>query len=85
MTITAPPSAPPPVETTTQSPLGAAVPVTNHGLGISPLNRRRWQNFKSNRRGFWSLWLFLLLLFVSHIPAVCEDTDNGVNYLLNYL
>ena len=35
------------------------------GIGISPLNRRRWQNFKSNRRGFWSLWIFLLLFFVS--------------------
>ncbi|MDE1901444.1 MAG: ABC transporter permease [Alphaproteobacteria bacterium] len=25
----------------------------------SPLNQRRWANFKANRRGFWSLWLFL--------------------------
>lgn len=28
---------------------------------MSPLNQRRWQNFKANRRGFWSLWLFLLI------------------------
>jgi microcin C transport system permease protein len=60
---------PPPVETTTQAPLGAAVPSTSHGLGISPLNRRRWQNFKSNRRGFWSLWIFLFLFFVSLFAA----------------
>src|ERR1700744_3059173 len=52
MTITAPPPNPsPPVETTTQAPLGTMVPVASHSLSISPLNRRRWQNFKSNRRG----------------------------------
>jgi microcin C transport system permease protein len=28
---------------------------------LSPLNQRRWQNFKSNRRGYWSLWIFLVL------------------------
>ena len=31
----------------------------------SPLNRRRWQNFKANRRGYWSFWIFLVLFFVS--------------------
>jgi microcin C transport system permease protein len=54
-----------PVETTAQSPLGAAAPITGHRFGVSPLNRRRWQNFKSNRRGYWSLWIFLILFFVS--------------------
>ncbi|MGZ5875498.1 MAG: ABC transporter permease, partial [Bradyrhizobium sp.] len=58
-------TAPPPVETTTPSPLGAAVPITRHRFSFSPLNRRRWQNFKSNRRGYWSLWIFLTLFFVS--------------------
>jgi len=28
---------------------------------LGPLGRRRWTNFKKNRRAFWSLWLFLLL------------------------
>ena len=28
---------------------------------LSPLNQRRWQNFKANRRGYWSLWIFLAL------------------------
>lgn len=27
----------------------------------SSLNRRRWNNFSSNKRGFWSLWIFLVL------------------------
>jgi microcin C transport system permease protein len=57
--------APPPVETTTLSPLGEAVPPSRHPLGLSPLNRRRWQNFKSNRRGYWSFWIFLILFVVS--------------------
>ncbi|MFT4320324.1 ABC transporter permease [Bartonella bacilliformis] len=32
---------------------------------LSPLNARRWRNFKQNRRGFWSLWLFLFLCLCS--------------------
>ncbi|WP_193334836.1 ABC transporter permease [Devosia beringensis] len=26
---------------------------------LSPINQRRWANFRANRRGWWSLWLFL--------------------------
>lgn len=32
---------------------------------MTPLTRRRWQNFRNNRRGLWSLWLFLLLFGLS--------------------
>ena len=32
---------------------------------ISPINQRRWKNFKANRRGYWSLWLFLVLFILS--------------------
>ena len=32
---------------------------------LSPLNLRRWQNFKANRRGYWSLWIFLALFVLS--------------------
>src|SRR6185312_590909 len=56
---------PQPVETSTQSPLGETVPMTRHRFSPSPLNRRRWQNFKSNRRGYWSFWIFLILFFIS--------------------
>ena len=31
---------------------------------LSPTNRRRWANFKANRRGYWSLWIFLVLFVV---------------------
>jgi len=32
---------------------------------LSPLNQRRWQNFKANRRGYWSLWIFLGFFILS--------------------
>jgi len=32
---------------------------------LSPLNKRRWQTFKANRRGYWSLWIFLVLFILS--------------------
>lgn len=42
---------------------------------LSPLNQERWRRFKNNRRGFWSLWLFLLL-FVGTLFAevIANDT-----------
>ena len=30
----------------------------------NPVSRRQWQAFRDNRRGYWSLWLFLLLFTV---------------------
>lgn len=30
-------------------------------FSLSPLNQRRWRNFKANRRAYWSLWIFLAL------------------------
>ncbi|AZD80360.1 ABC transporter permease [Pseudomonas chlororaphis] len=30
-------------------------------LTLSPIGLRRWQRFKSHRRGWWSLWLFVAL------------------------
>ena len=32
---------------------------------LNPLTLRRLQNFRSNRRGWWSLWIFLVLFFIS--------------------
>ncbi len=34
-------------------------------LSLSPITRRRWDNFRANKRGFWSLWIFLAIFFVS--------------------
>ena len=33
--------------------------------GFSPITQRRIENFKANRRGWWSLWIFLALFLVS--------------------
>ncbi len=35
------------------------------GMHISPLTRRRFQNFRANRRGWWSFRIFLAIFFVS--------------------
>ena len=35
------------------------------GMNITPLTRRRLDNFGKNKRGFWSLWIFLVLFFLS--------------------
>ncbi|MBB3655800.1 microcin C transport system permease protein [Rhizobium sp. BK650] len=43
-----------------------ATPVRPPRKGLlSPTNIRRWRNFKANRRGYWSLWLFLILFVLS--------------------
>jgi microcin C transport system permease protein len=34
-------------------------------MALNPLQRRRLQNFKANRRAFWSLWIFLALFVVT--------------------
>jgi microcin C transport system permease protein len=52
-------------ETKAVAPLGLAVVPESHAIDLSPLGRRRWQNFKANRRGYWSFWLFTVLFVVS--------------------
>ncbi|MGH6841556.1 MAG: ABC transporter permease [Methylocella sp.] len=32
---------------------------------LSPINRRRLENFKANKRGYWSFWIFLFFFVVS--------------------
>lgn len=34
-------------------------------LSLSPINQRRWRNFKANRRGYISLWLFAFLFIAT--------------------
>jgi microcin C transport system permease protein len=43
----------------------APPPYTLLGKPISPITWRRLRNFRANKRGFWSLWIFLLLFTVS--------------------
>jgi microcin C transport system permease protein len=34
-------------------------------LKLTPINRRRLDNFKRNRRGYWSFWIFVTLFILS--------------------
>jgi microcin C transport system permease protein len=51
------------------------------GMRVTPLNRRRIENFKANRRGYWSLWIFLIL-FVGSLFAevIANDRPLVVRY-----
>lgn len=31
----------------------------------SPIARKRWNNFRANKRGYWALWIFLFLFFLT--------------------
>jgi microcin C transport system permease protein len=43
-------------------------------LALSPINQRRWDNFRSNRRGYWSLWIFLgLFVFSLFAEVIAND------------
>ncbi len=48
---------------------------------LSPINRRRWNNLKANRRGYWSLYIFLTLFVIS---LFAEFIANDKPLLLNY-
>jgi microcin C transport system permease protein len=48
---------------------------------LSPLNRRRLDNFKANRRGFWALWVFLVLFILSlFAELIANDRPLIVSY-----
>ncbi|MFC3674600.1 ABC transporter permease [Ferrovibrio xuzhouensis] len=50
-------------------------------MQISPINRRRWHNFRSNRRGFWSLWIFAILFVLSlFAELIANDAPLLVRY-----
>jgi microcin C transport system permease protein len=48
---------------------------------LSPINRRRLDNFKANRRGFYSLWIFLFLFIVT---LFAEFIANDKPLLIRY-
>ncbi len=48
---------------------------------LSPLSRRRLENFRANRRGFYSLWLFLGLFGLS---LIADLVANDKPILLSY-
>ncbi len=80
---------PPPPDVSSETPQGAA-PATGPLQGeaqpgrrpwLSPLNQRRWRNFKANRRAFWSLIIFSFLYFLSLFAEfIANDRPIVVNF-----
>ena len=68
------------VDTVMETPVGV-VPVQRVPTALSPINWRRWQNFKANRRGYWSFWVFSVLFVVS---LVAEFIANDRPFLIKY-
>jgi microcin C transport system permease protein len=60
---------PDPEELRTAAPVGeaevAALVREPPVAWLTPINRRRWENFKANRRGYVSFWAFLVLFILS--------------------
>lgn len=48
---------------------------------LSPLNQRRWSNFKRNRRAWWSMWIFLVLFVIA---LFAEFIANDKPILVSY-
>jgi len=53
--------------TASSEPARYAAPADDRFFGhkITPLTRRRLDSFRRNRRGFWSLWIFLAVFLVT--------------------
>ena len=63
------------------TPGAAAAPDTGRRWTLSPINRRRLHNFRSNRRGFYALWIFLVLFFLTlFAELVANDRPLLVSY-----
>ncbi|MEK7801822.1 MAG: ABC transporter permease, partial [Pseudomonadota bacterium] len=42
-------------------------------LNFSPITRRRWAQFQANKRGYWSLWLFLFFFTMAMLANVIAN------------
>ena len=42
-------------------------------MALTPLNQRRWENFKAHRRGYWALWIFLILFGLTLIAELLAN------------
>ena len=56
---------PRPIATSPVAPMGVVVPPRRNMVDLSPINQRRWQNFRANRRGWWAFWIFLVLFVLT--------------------
>jgi len=49
-------------------------------IRLTPLTRRRLQRFRSNRRGWWSLWVFVILFITTLLAEVIANDKPFVVY-----
>ncbi|TNE94245.1 MAG: ABC transporter permease, partial [Rhodobacteraceae bacterium] len=50
-------------------------------MALSPLNQRRWRNFKTNKRAFWSAIIFSVLFVASMFAEfIANDKPIVVSY-----
>ena len=50
-------------------------------MPLSPINQRRWSQFRANRRGWWSAWIFIVLFAVSlGAEFVANDKPLVIHY-----
>ena len=50
-------------------------------MALSPLNRRRWNNFRRNKRAYWSMWIFAVLF---GLTLFAEFLANDKPILVSY-
>ena len=71
----------PPPALRAATPASAPIAARQGWLRLSPINRRRLNSFKANKRGWWSLWLFLVLFGLSLGAAlIANDKPLAVRY-----
>jgi microcin C transport system permease protein len=66
---------------TAVSPVGVVAPPVQGRFVLSPINKRRWTNFRSHKRGWWSFWIFLVLFTAS---LFAEVIANDKPFLVSY-
>lgn len=42
-------------------------------MRLSPIQQRRWDSFRRNRRGYWSLWIFATLFLLSLVAELIAN------------
>ena len=63
------------------TPTGPLMVPARGRFALTPLNRRRWENFKRNRRGYVSLWIFTVLFVLSLLAEfIANDQPIYVSY-----
>ena len=72
------------MDATTTTPTPTAAPTSARrifGLTVTPLTARRFANFRANKRGYWSMWIFVTLFFLS---LFAEFIANDKPILVSY-